>query len=98
MLAAAAALNVSGSIGTFAVNPLRTPNTEMTHFLSPLGIVFHYGTVSPDGRWLILVRFDYRIIDTRPLLAPMGGVDHELNGFVVGEFRSMANGNHPHTC
>lgn len=103
-LAIAGALHVSGAarakyFGTFAINSLRAPNAEMTHFISPLAISLHYGEVAPGGRWPILVGFDHRVIDARALLRLFDRVAAELNGDLVNELRAMASpvGIHEHS-
>jgi hypothetical protein len=94
-LVSRAALSISGRVraryfGTFSINSIPAPRTEVLQSFTPLTLSLFYGYVEPNGDVLIQVLWDQRVIDGRPIRRMLSELESTLNGEIVAELQGRA--------
>ncbi len=88
-----AVLYISGRMraryfGTFSINSIPAPGTEVLQSLTPLTLSLFYGYVESNGDVLIQVLWDQRVIDGQPIRRMLSELESTLNGKMVAELQA----------
>jgi hypothetical protein len=81
----------SKRFGTFVVSSLGNFGCETVGPRVPLTGYLSYGPVSPDGRVVVALTFDHRVMDGRHAARALEDVERILNTVIVSELRRMAD-------
>ena len=88
-----ASLYISGRVraryfGTFSINSIPAPRTEVLQSFAPLTLSLYYGYIEPNGDVLIQVLWDQRVIDGPPVRRMLSELESTLNGELVAELQA----------
>jgi hypothetical protein len=87
-------LNVSGAsrarrLGTFGMSTLAAYNALNRQHPSCLATSLTYGPVEADGRMLVTVLYDHRLVDGAPMGRMLQDLEAILNGEITAELRQL---------
>jgi hypothetical protein len=77
-------------MGTFGVSVYSALGAESLHPLSPLTSTVNYGVIGPDGRVMVRVIYDHRVMDGATVARALGLLQEVLAGEVLSELREEA--------
>jgi hypothetical protein len=80
----------STRFGTFLVSSLGNFGCESLNLRFPLTGYLSYGPISADGRVLVSLTFDHRVLDGRQAARALGDMESYLNTVIVAELRTVA--------
>jgi hypothetical protein len=88
-------LNLSGDararyFGTFSVNSLLDPESEIMVAFMPIATSLYYSAVDAQGRMTVQTFFDHRALDGMPIAAALDHLATVLNGPIADELAAMA--------
>jgi hypothetical protein len=78
--------------GTFSINSIPAPRTEIMQSVTPLTLSLFYGYIEPNGDVLFQVLWDQRVIDYRPVRRMLDELELTLNGKIVVELQAGSQG------
>jgi hypothetical protein len=78
-------------LGTFGVSVYSALGAESLHPLSPLTTTLNYGVIGDDGRVLVRVIYDHRVMDGATVARALGLLQEVLSGDLLAELREERN-------
>jgi hypothetical protein len=76
--------------GTFALSTVSSLGTDILHPRSPLTTLLTYGVIADDGRVVVRVIFDHRVLDAATVARALARLEVILNGPIADELRQSA--------
>lgn len=76
--------------GTFGLTGVAGLGSTSVHFLSPLTSTIAFGVIGEDGRTIVRMMFDHRVVDGTLTATAMQELERELNGPIADEMRAQA--------
>ena len=76
--------------GTFSINSIPAPRTEVAQSGTPLTLSLFYGYIEPSGDVLIQALWDPRVIDDGPMWRMLQELENTLNGEIVAELQGRS--------
>ena len=76
--------------GTFSINSIPAPRTEVAQSGTPLTLSLFYGYIEPSGDVLIQALWDPRVIDGPPIWRMLSELENTLNGEIVAELQGRS--------
>jgi len=85
-------LHVSGAkrakrFGTFGLSTYGSLGAESLHPISPLTTTLTFGPIDPDGRVVVKLIYDHRVLDGAFIARRLGDIEATLNGAILEELR-----------
>jgi hypothetical protein len=85
-------LNASGAdrsrrLGTFGVSDFSDLGAESLHPLSPLTTTLNFGVVGSDGRVMVRIVYDHRVMDGATVALALGRMEQALQGEILAEMK-----------
>jgi hypothetical protein len=74
--------------GTFSINSIPAPRTEILQSVTALSLSLFYGYIEPNGDVLFQVLWDHRVVDGQPIRRMLDELEHTLNNEIVAELRA----------
>lgn len=75
--------------GTYAVSVYSAFGAESLHPLSPLATMLNYGIIDPEGKVIVRVVYDHRVLDGATVARALIRLEEVLNDHIVQELRSL---------
>jgi hypothetical protein len=75
--------------GTFAVTSVASLGADILHPRSPLTTLLTYGVIAADGRVVVRVVFDHRVLDGATVARALTRLEELLNGPIAEELRQI---------
>ena len=76
--------------GTFAVSSVSSLGTDILHPRCPLTTLLTYGVIADDGRVMVRVIFDHRVLDAATVARALTRLEEVLNGPIADELAQSA--------
>ena len=88
-------LNISGfkrakRFGTFGLTSYGSLGAESLHPISPLTTTLTFGPISAEGKVVIKLIYDHRVLDGAYIARRLGDIEKVLNSTILDELRSAA--------
>jgi hypothetical protein len=78
--------------GTFSVTAVSFLGADALHLPNPTTSLLTFGVFGPDGRVPVRITMDHRVFDGMEIAKIMARLEVILNGAILDELRSLANG------
>jgi hypothetical protein len=87
-------LNFSGykrakRLGTFGVSSYGRLGAEQVHPISPLTTLLTFGPISSDGRVVVKIVYDHRVLDGSEIARNLAELEQTLDNVIVTELRAV---------
>ena len=95
-------LNISGfkrakRFGTFGLTSYGSLGAESLHPISPLTTTLTFGPISADGKVVIKLIYDHRVLDGAYIARRLNDIEKVLNSTILDELRNAAEVNEEHS-
>ncbi len=77
--------------GTFGLSVYSALEAESLHPLSPLTTLLNYGVMNSDGKLVVRIIYDHRVMNGATVARALGRLEEVLNTTMLDEVRSLAD-------